>query len=86
MHGRKVPTILVRALPISIGETHEAQVRESYSNLGVDEFFNLYDAAEREGIEAALQRFREFVSRQIPRMDESSAAKGAGVGHTGEVA
>jgi hypothetical protein len=41
--GAGVPIMLVRALPVPLGKTQEAEIRDSYEKLGVDEFMNLYD-------------------------------------------
>jgi hypothetical protein len=61
-----VPTILVRALPIPLGTTEEARIRESYKTLGVDEFVNLNDDKQRLGKEAALRIFRDVVISRLP--------------------
>lgn len=63
-------TILVRALPVPLGKTQEEQIRESYQNLGVDQFCNLYDEKQREGEEVALRYFREAVLARLPRAAE----------------
>lgn len=65
-----LPTILVRALPVPLGKTQEEQIRESYQNLGVDHFYNLYDEKLREGDEVALRHFREAVLGRLPRAAE----------------
>jgi CheY-like chemotaxis protein len=65
-----LPTILVRALPVPLGKTQEEQIRESYQNLGVDQFYNLYDEKQREGVEVALRHFREAVFARLPRAAE----------------
>ena len=62
-----LPTILVRALPVPLGKTQEEQIRESYQNLGVDQFYNLYDEKQREGDEVALRHFREAVLARLPQ-------------------
>lgn len=62
---RHVPTILVRAVPVSLGRTQEAEIRESYRTLGVDEFINLHDESQEDGPAAALQRFRESVLSRL---------------------
>jgi CheY-like chemotaxis protein len=79
-----LPTILVRALPVPLGKTPEEQIRESYQNLGVDQFYNLYDERQREGAEVAQRHFREAVLARLPRAAEqfratakSSGARGA---------
>ena len=75
-----LPTILVRALPVPLGKTQEEQIRESYQNLGVDQFYNLYDEKQREGAEVALRHFREAVLARLPRAAEqfAPAAKRSG--------
>jgi hypothetical protein len=61
-----VPTMLVRALPIPIGEAEEARIREAHTTLGVDQFFNLSDEARRTDRAAALQKFRDAVRALLP--------------------
>jgi response regulator RpfG family c-di-GMP phosphodiesterase len=56
--SEELPIILVRAIPAPLGDTNEAQIREAYESLGIDEFFNLIHEAEVHGPEVALQRFR----------------------------
>jgi hypothetical protein len=63
----KVPVILVRALPVPLGETEEAQIRESYRKLGVVEFFNLFDFGERAGRGEALERLRHSTVTHLRR-------------------
>jgi CheY-like chemotaxis protein len=78
-----VPTMLVRALPIPIGEAEEARIREAYTTLGVDQFFNLNDEARRTDRAAALQKFRDAVRRLLPRRPSKAnpdiAGEAAGV-------
>lgn len=63
--SRKIPIVLLRALPIRLGATQEAQIREAYQSLGVNGFFNLWEEAAVHGIEDALQRFRSSVRRHL---------------------
>lgn len=63
--GPQVPIILVRALPLNLGDEQEAQIREAYRTLGVLDFFNLWEEAERHGTEVALQRFRHSVLSRL---------------------
>jgi PleD family two-component response regulator len=80
LRRRHVPTILVRALPVALGKTQEAEIRESYKSLGVDEFFNLHDEKLRQGKEAALGKFRDAVMSRLPRpRDEYGFANTKGV-------
>jgi len=60
-----IPTLLVRALPIKLGTTEAADIRESYMALGVDEFINLHDEEEASGRAIALRRFRQSVLRKL---------------------
>jgi CheY-like chemotaxis protein len=69
-----VPTILVRALPVPMGETEEGQIRDSYKTLGVDVFFNLHDEGQRNGREAALRQFQDAVLRLLPRKVPAAGA------------
>jgi CheY-like chemotaxis protein len=65
--GRRLPIILVRALPVPLGRTQEVEIRQSYQNLGVDEFVNLYDTRQQAGTAAAFERFRDLVFARLPR-------------------
>ena len=58
--------ILVRALPVPLGRTQEAEIRESYRTLGVDEFFNWHGLERRHGRSTGLQKFRDSVLSQLP--------------------
>jgi hypothetical protein len=61
-------------VPVSLGRTQEAEIRESYRTLGVDEFINLHDESQAHGKAAALQRFRESVLSKLS-MTGSQAGK-----------
>lgn len=65
-HAR-TPILLVRALPIPLGTASEADIREAYAQLGVREFFNLHEEAQRLGAEAARERLREAVAAALSR-------------------
>jgi hypothetical protein len=60
-----IPIILVRALPVRFG-TEEAQVRDSYSAMGVNQFLNVWGETQRHGRPAALQRFRDCAFDLLP--------------------
>lgn len=51
------PIFLVRAVTVPLGSTHEADLRRSYTDLGVNEFMNFSDLANERGLDAALQEF-----------------------------
>lgn len=76
-HAPEVPIMLVRALPVSMGQAAEAQILEAYNSLGVFHFFNLWDQAARHGVEEALRRFRESVLKQLSPGKNDSTAPGA---------
>ena len=80
-----LPTILVRALPVPLGKTQEEQIRESYQNLGVDQFYNLYEEKQREGDEVALAHFREAVLRPATRAAEQFATGDQTLGCAGRL-
>jgi len=60
-----IPTILVRALPVPLGSSHEVEIRETYRMLGADEFINLHGEAARIGRAAAVDKFRDAVFRLL---------------------
>jgi PleD family two-component response regulator len=64
--GGHVPIILVRALALHLRAENEADIRDAYKELGVDEFVSLYDEEQRHGREAALKMFRQAVRRRLP--------------------
>ncbi len=67
---RRPRIMLVRALPIPLG-AQEADIRDSYARLGVDEFLNFSDYARRQGLDAALQNFRDAALRHLRRASAS---------------
>lgn len=73
----EVPIMLIRALPVSMGQAAEAQILEAYNSLGVFHFFNLWDQAAQHGMEEALRRFRESVLAQLSTGKNDSTAPGA---------
>jgi hypothetical protein len=75
--GSELPIMLIRAVPVSMGQAEEAQILEAYNSLGVFHFFNLWDEAAQHGMEEALRRFREFVVNQLSAGNDDSTAPGA---------
>lgn len=61
-----LPIVLVRALPVPLGATQEAEIRESYKTLGVAEFVNFRDYARERGVDRALEYLRAVVLRLLP--------------------
>ena len=55
---KRLPVVLVRALPVPLRDTQEAEIRESYKSLGITEFINLRRLIDEHGQEAALEGFR----------------------------
>ena len=56
----RTPILLVRALPLSLGRTGEADIRAAYRELGVAEFLNFQRDIELLGVEEAQQVFRRL--------------------------
>ena len=54
---RHTPIFLVRAVTVPLGSTNEAELRRSYTDLGVNEFMNFSDLANERGLDVALQEF-----------------------------
>lgn len=63
--GRRVPTILLRAVPVRLERTEEADIRQTYSALGVAEFLNFADVERRSGRSEALQQLRRLVMNHL---------------------
>jgi len=61
-----IPIVLVRALPVPLGTTQEAEIRESYRSLGVADFVNFRDEAQERGVDAALEHFRAVILSLLP--------------------
>jgi len=60
------PVLLVRAVSVPLGATHEADLRQSYTELGVSAFLNFSDLANERGLDVALQEFRRVVLSLLP--------------------
>ncbi len=63
--GRHVPTILLRAVPVRLERTEEADIRQAYSALGVAEFVNYAEVERRSGRSEALQQLRRLVMNHL---------------------
>ncbi len=63
--GRHVPTILLRAVPVRLERTEESDIRQTYSALGVAEFFNFADVERGSGRAEALQQLRRLVMNHL---------------------
>ena len=57
------PLILVRALPVPLGESQEWEIRQSYKSIGVNDFVNYSQLVHDKGSEQADQALRESVSK-----------------------
>jgi CheY-like chemotaxis protein len=64
-HGR-VAIFLVRAVTVPLGSTQEADLRRSYTELGVNAFLNFSDLANERGLDVALQEFRRVAVSLLP--------------------
>jgi CheY-like chemotaxis protein len=71
-YGR-APIFLVRAVTVPLGATQEADLRRSYTELGVNAFLNFSDLANERGLDAALQEFRRVVVSLLTTGNESGA-------------
>ena len=60
----ELPIVLVRPLPIPLSTPGEA-IRSAYRQLGVGDFFDFQDTAQRDGVDEARRRLRETVFRLI---------------------
>jgi len=60
-----LPTVLVRALPVPLGATQEAEIRESYKTLGVTDFVNVRGLIEELGERLALEQFRTRIAELL---------------------
>ena len=56
------PLILVRALPVPLGESQEWEIRQAYKSIGVDEFLNYSDLLQEKGTAEANHALRKCVS------------------------
>ena len=63
-HGQ-TPLILVRALPVPLGESQEWEIRQAYKSIGVDEFINYSQLLHQKGAPHANHALRECVSKLL---------------------
>ena len=59
------PVVLVRALPVPLGESQEGEIRRAYQSIGVDEFVNYSQLMHDQGAGVADQALRECVLRLL---------------------
>ena len=60
---RHTPLILIRALPVPLGESQEWEICRAYKSIGVDEFVNYSQLAHDKGTRHADLALRECVSK-----------------------
>lgn len=58
----QTPVILVRALPVPLGESQEWEIRQAYKSIGVDEFLNYSQLLQEKGTAEANHALRKCVS------------------------
>ena len=63
--GYRLPSILLRVVPVRLERTEEADIRQAYQTLGVGEFLNFADIARRQGLDEALQQLRTLVINHL---------------------
>ena len=61
----RTPLILVRALPVPLGESQEWEIRQAYKSIGVDEFINYSQLSHQNGAAHADRALREGVSKLL---------------------
>ena len=62
---RQTPLILVRALPVPLGDSQEWEIRQAYKSIGVDDFVNYSQLLSEQGEAQAKRALRESVSRVV---------------------
>jgi PleD family two-component response regulator len=73
---KETPLILVRALPVPLGESQEAEIRRSYKSIGVNEFVNYSQLAHDNGPAHAGRVLRECVSQLVWLRRGMASARG----------
>jgi CheY-like chemotaxis protein len=58
----QTPLILIRALPVPLGDTQEWEIRQAYKSIGVDEFLNYSQLLQEKGTAEANHALRACVS------------------------
>ena len=61
----QTPLILIRALPVPLGESQEWEIRHAYKTIGVNEFVNYSQLVHEKGSEHADRSLRECVSKLL---------------------
>ena len=61
----RTPIILVRALPVPLGESQEWEIRHAYHSIGVDEFCNYSEMVHEKGTAQADEAFRACALRVV---------------------
>ena len=62
---KRTPLILIRALPVPLGESQESEIRRAYNSMGVNEFINYSQLAHDKGTAHADVVLRECVSQLV---------------------
>jgi CheY-like chemotaxis protein len=70
-HGQ-TPLILVRALPVPLGQSQEWEIRQAYKSIGVDDFVNYSQLLQEQGEAQANRALRESVSRLLSQVRNRS--------------
>ena len=65
----ETPIVLVRALPVPLGESQEWEISQAYKSIGVDEFCNYSEMVHDQGTEAANESLRRCVSKVLHSPD-----------------
>jgi len=65
----ETPIVLVRALPVPLGESQEWEISQAYKSIGVDEFCNYSEMVHDQGTERANEALRKCVSKVLHSPD-----------------
>ena len=63
-HAR-TPLVLIRALPVPLGESQEWEIRRAYQSIGVDEFINYSQLVSEKGSTEANRALREAIVKLL---------------------
>ena len=73
----ETPLILVRALPVPLGESQEGEIRQAYESIGVDAFINYSRLVEDTGSARADEALRQSILKlvRLPSIRTAAASR-----------
>jgi CheY-like chemotaxis protein len=60
---KRTPVVLIRALPVPLGESQEWEIRRAYKSIGVNEFVNYSEMVHEKGSAHADAALRECIAK-----------------------